>query len=250
MFKKLTIAIFVFGVFMTHGTTHAESSVQKIAPALDSYQKELVLTEIWSRESLSKRDRGLVTLAILLSRGHIVDVAFYTAKALDEGVKPREISELVTHLAFYSGMGDANAVAPEIAKVFADRGIDSKALPKREVELLPLNEKSEAMRAAFVENTFGTTGPGVVKYTTETLFTDLWLRPGLAPRDRSLITVSALVATGKVEQVPFHLNKALDNGLALSEAQEMLTHLAFYAGWPNVFSAMPVFKSVFEQRAN
>ncbi len=88
----------------------------------------------------------------------------------------------------------------------------------------------------------------MLDYTTEALFLDLWLRPDLKPRDRSLVTVSALIAAGKVEQIPFHLNKAMDNGLAREQASEVLTHLAFYAGWPNVFSALPVAKEVFAQR--
>ena len=90
--------------------------------------------------------------------------------------------------------------------------------------------------------------PGLVQYTTDLLFNDLWLRPDLAPRDRSLVTVSALIAAGQVAQVPFHLNKAMDNGLTLAQAAEVITHLAFYVGWPNAMSALPVAKEVFEKR--
>ena len=89
----------------------------------------------------------------------------------------------------------------------------------------------------------------MVQYTTDLLFRDLWLRPALAPRDRSLVTVSALIAAGQVEQMPFHLNKAMDNGLTEQQAGEVLTQLAFYAGWPRVFSALPVAKQVFAQRS-
>jgi 4-carboxymuconolactone decarboxylase len=60
--------------------------------------------------------------------------------------------------------------------------------------------------------------------------------------------VSALIASGQVAQIPFHLNRAMDNGLTNAEASEVLTHLAFYAGWPNVFSAVPVAREVFEKR--
>jgi 4-carboxymuconolactone decarboxylase len=95
---------------------------------------------------------------------------------------------------------------------------------------------------------FGAVAPGVVQYTTDLLFRNLWLRPALAPRDRSLVTVSALIANGHVAQITYHLNRAMDNGLTRGQASEMLTHLAFYAGWPNVFSAMPVVKQVFEAR--
>jgi 4-carboxymuconolactone decarboxylase len=114
--------------------------------------------------------------------------------------------------------------------------------------LLPLDEAAEAQRASRVGQQFGTVAPGVVQYTTDFLFRDLWLRPGLAPRDRSLVTVSALVATGQAAQLSYHLNRAMDNGLTRAQAAETFTQLAFYAGWPNVFSALPVAKDVFEKR--
>ena len=133
-------------------------------------------------------------------------------------------------------------------EVFARRHIGADELPKASPELLPLNEAAEAERKTRVEQQFGTVAPGVVQYTTDVLFRDLWLRPDLAPRDRSLVTVSALVANGQVAQMPYHLNRAMDNGLTQPQAAEVLTHLAFYVGWPNVFSALPVAKDVFEKR--
>jgi 4-carboxymuconolactone decarboxylase len=108
---------------------------------------------------------------------------------------------------------------------------------------LPLDKAADDKRADMVEENFGNVAPGVVKYTSEALFWDLWLRPGLAPRDRSMVTVSALVASGQVAQVTYHLGRAMDNGLSEKEAGEMLTQLAFYAGWPNVFSIMPVLRT-------
>jgi 4-carboxymuconolactone decarboxylase len=103
-------------------------------------------------------------------------------------------------------------------------------------------------RATRVEQQLGSTVPGLVQYTTDILFRDLWLRPDLAPRDRSLVTVSALIASGLVAQMPFHLNRAMDNGLTQAQAAEVITHLAFYAGWPNAMSAAPVAKHVFDKR--
>ena len=133
--------------------------------------------------------------------------------------------------------------------VFRKRGVTSDQLPPATAELLPLNEAAEAQRAANVQRDFGTVAAGVVQYTTDVLFRDLWLRPALAPRDRSLVTVSALIASGQVAQVGYHLNRAMDNGLTEAQASEMLTQLAFYAGWPNVFSALPVVKGVFDGRS-
>jgi 4-carboxymuconolactone decarboxylase len=173
----------------------------------------------------------------------------YIELALDSGVKPAEISEIITHLAFYSGWGNAMSAAAVTNPQFATRGIDANQLPVASPKPLPLDEAAEAERAVQVNQQYGNVAPGVVGYTTDILFRDLWLRPDLAPRDRSLVTVSALIAAGQAAQVPYHLNRAMDNGLSQPEASEALTHLAFYAGWPNVFSALPAAKEVFEKRA-
>ena len=139
--------------------------------------------------------------------------------------------------------------AVAVAKdVFAERKIAADQLPAASPSLLALNEAAEADRATRVGEQFGAVFPGVVQYTTDVLFRDLWLRPDLAPRDRSLVTVSALIASGQVAQLTGHLNIGMNNGLTQAETAEAITHLAFYVGWPNVFSAMPVAKDVFEKR--
>ena len=139
--------------------------------------------------------------------------------------------------------------AVAVAKgVFADRKIGADQLPAASPSPLPLDKEAEAKRATNVEQQFGNVAPGVVQYTTDVLFRDLWLRPDLAPRDRSLVTVSALIANGQVAQISYHLNRAMDNGLTQTQAAEAVTQLAFYAGWPNAFSALPVVKDVFEKR--
>jgi 4-carboxymuconolactone decarboxylase len=168
--------------------------------------------------------------------------------ALDNGVKPREISEVITHLAFYSGWGNAMSAVAVTKEVFSKRKIGTDQLASTSPAHLPLDQAAEAQRATRVAEQFATVAPGVVQYTTDLLFRDLWLRPDLMPRDRSLVTVSALIAAGQVAQIPYHLNRAMDNGLTQAQASEVLTHLAFYAGWPNIFSALPVAKDVFEKR--
>ena len=168
--------------------------------------------------------------------------------ALDNGVKPAEISEIITHLAFYSGWANATGAAAVAKGVFAERNIGVDQLPAASPSLLPLNEAAETDRAKRVGDQFGTIFPGVVQYTTDVLFRDLWLRPDLAPRDRSLVTISALIATGQVAQLTGHIPIGMNNGLTQPEIAEAMTHLAFYVGWPNVFSAMPVAKEVFEKR--
>jgi 4-carboxymuconolactone decarboxylase len=224
--------------------------VRMVAPALEKYTQGRLLGEVWKRPGLAARDRSIVTLAALIARNQTIEMPYYLSLALDNGAKPGEISEIITHLAFYSGWSNAMAAVAVAKDVFTQRRIGAAELPSASPRHLPLDEAVEAQRAERVGRQFGAVAPGVVQYTTEILFRDLWLRPDLAPRDRSLVTVSALIASGQVAQMPYHLNKAMDNGLTQTEAAEVLTHLAFYVGWPNVFSALPVAKDVFEKRLN
>lgn len=222
--------------------------IQMVSPALEHYTESIVLLDLWKRPDLSPRDRSIVTIAVLIAKNQPLELPFYLGRALDNGVQPGEISEIITHLAFYSGWPNAMAAVSAAGPLFTERKIGADQLAQVSVQLLPLDKAAEEQRATSVERDFGKVAPGVVQYTTDVLFRDLWLRPGLAPRDRSLVTVSALVASGQVAQVTYHLGKAMDNGLTEKQASEALTQLAFYAGWPNVFSAMPVFKDVFAKR--
>jgi len=223
------------------------SEINMVAPALEKYAQGPI-AELWKRPELSPRDRSIVTLAALIARNQTTEMPHYINLALDNGVKPREISEIITHLAFYSGWANAVSAAAVAKDVFTERKIGADQLPPASPVLLPLDKEAEAKRAANVQQQFGNVAPGIVQYTSDVLFRDLWLRPGLAPRDRSLVTVSALIASAQVAQITYHLNRAMDNGLTRKQAGEVVTHLAFYAGWPNAFSALPVVKDVFEKR--
>jgi 4-carboxymuconolactone decarboxylase len=249
---KLSAAI-VAALFLT-ASSLAQADMRPedlsmVAPALEKYTQDRLLGQLWKRPGLSARDRSIVTLAVLITRNQAIDMPYYVALALDSGVKPREISEIITHLAFYSGWENAMSAVASTKEVFSGRGIKADELPAASPKLLALNEAAESQRASRNDQQFGTVAPGVLQYTTDLLFRDLWLRPDLAPRDRSLVTVSALVASGQVAQMPYHLNRAMDNGLTQAEASEVFTQLAFYTGWPNVFSALPVAKDVFEKRS-
>jgi len=218
-----------------------------VAPALEKYAQG-TLAELWKRPALSRRDRSVATLAALIARNQSIEMPYYVNLALENGVKPREISEIITHLAFYSGWANAISASAVAKGVFVQRKIEGDQLAPASPELLSLDEAAEAKRAEAVEQQFGKVAPGIVQYTTDVLFRDLWLRPDLAPRDRSLVTVSTLIASGQVAQITYHLNRAMDNGLTREEAGELVTHLAFYVGWPNAFSALPVVKDVLEKR--
>lgn len=88
--------------------------------------------------------------------------------------------------------------------------------------------------------------PKMIDLTEKVLFGDVWERPNLSKRDRSLIVCAVLTATYRPEQLKGHLQRALDNGLTKDELAEMITHVAFYAGWPASMSAAKIAKDVFE----
>ncbi len=98
------------------------------------------------------------------------------------------------------------------------------------------------------QKALGGFAPKLVELTDDVLFGDVWERPQLGKRDRSLITCAALIATGKSEQMEFHFPNAIKNGVTREELVEMITHLAFYAGWPNAMSAVNRAKALFETK--
>src|SRR6188768_2559250 len=98
-----------------------------------------------------------------------------------------------------------------------------------------------------VRQSLGNFAPKLVDLTEDVLFGDVWERPQLSKRDRSLITCAALIATGKTEQMEFHFPNAIKNGVTQAELIEVITHLAFYTGWPNAMSAANRAKALFEQ---
>ncbi len=222
--------------------------IRMVAPGLEKSAQGPV-ADLWTAPGLSPRDRSIVTLAALIARSQTIEMAHQFGVALDNGVTPREISETITHLAFYSGWANAMSAIAAAKDVFAQRKVSADQLSPATGPQLPLDAAAEAQRAARVDHQFGMVAPGLVQDTTDVLFRDLWLRPGLDPRDRSLVTVSALIAAGQVAQLSGHLSRAMDHGLTQPEAAEVIRQLAYYVGWPNAFSALPVAKEVFDKRS-
>lgn len=96
---------------------------------------------------------------------------------------------------------------------------------------------------------FSDIAPALGEYTQNVLFGDVWERPGLSKRDRSLITVATLIAGYRTNELPFHLKRALENGVTKDELIELITHLAFYAGWPPASTAIGIARQVFADAA-
>ncbi|WP_032912262.1 carboxymuconolactone decarboxylase family protein [Yersinia frederiksenii] len=224
------------------------ADIQFVSPALARFSHEVITDDLWKRDELSQRDRSIVTVAILIARNQPTELKHFIEVALDSGVTPAEVSEIITHLAFYSGWPNAMSAIAVTKDIFQQRGVSAEQLPEALPTLLPLNQEAEKQRAETVEKNVGPISPGLVKFTADPLFLDLWQRPALKPRDRSLVTVSALIASGQSAQISYHLNRAMDNGLTSAEAGEIVTQAAFYAGWPNAFSAVPVVGEVLRAR--
>lgn len=149
--KLLASVIVALSVIAPTGA-HAQEPKMKgdvlvVAPTLTKYKEGRVLGEVWKRPGLSVRDRSIATLAALIARGQTIETAFYLNRALDNGVKPAEISEIITHLAFYSGWANAMAAIAVTKDVFADRKIATDQLAASSPTLLALNEPAEADRA-------------------------------------------------------------------------------------------------------
>lgn len=107
-------------------------------------------------------------------------------------------------------------------------------------------DQTMAFEPTDARKSFGGIAPHLADITDKVLFGDVWQHPALSPRDRSLVTISCLIALYRTNELPFHLGKALDNGVTQDEIVETITQLAFYAGWPPAMTALGIAGKVFE----
>lgn len=224
----------------------APPAVYGVAPGLGHFTDDVLFGDVWERTDLSSRDRSLVTVAALVAMGRIAQIGGHVGRGLDNGLEPEVIGELITQLAFYTGWPNAISAVGEVSRIYAERGIATVAMS--EAARIALEAAAEEARTNTVNATVAPTAPGLADLTNRVLFGDLWQRPDMSARDRSLVTMAALVAIGQPEQLPFHANRAMDNGLTREEAAGVITHLGFYAGWPRAMSAVPVLERVFAAR--
>jgi len=106
---------------------------------------------------------------------------------------------------------------------------------------------SEPKEPTVAQKLVGDFAPKLAQLSDDVLFGDVWERAELSPRDRSLVTVAALIANGNTEQLTGHLSRAKQNGLSETELAEVIIHLAFYAGWPRAMSAVKIAREVFKK---
>jgi 4-carboxymuconolactone decarboxylase len=150
------------------------------------------------------------------------------------GATPRTA---MTHIAIQELLNGKNV---EWLEKVSDEQYNKQPLPTQ-------GEKDMNKEPSAIKKNFGDFSPKLVQLTDDVLFGDVWERAELSKRDRSLVTVAALIAGGNSEQLPFHLQRAKENGVTEAELIETITHLAFYSGWPKAMSAITVAKEVFKK---
>jgi 4-carboxymuconolactone decarboxylase len=219
------------------GTSRLSGALQqKIAPGLATLTDEVLFGDVWRRPELSPRDRSLVTISVLIATGKPAQLAGHLGRALDNGVKPSEASGLLAHLAIYSGWPSAVSALEVYEQVYTARKVDTSALSAMGPRL-PAHG-SDVARAKTVTEELGAVAPKFVQLTNDVVFDDLWRRSDLSARDRSLVTIAALAATGDEDQLDVYLRRGLESGLTRNQIAEALAHLGFYAGWPKATKAM------------
>ena len=184
---------------------------------------DLLYAETWERPELSPRDRSLVTVAVGTALYASSEVRFHVGRALDNGVTQEEISELITHVTFYSGFPTGVNAARVAADVFEQRG-------------LPLPD-ARFPGAPYLDTLIS----GLV-------YRDTWPRRALSLRDRSLNTIAMTQAAYQTDQLRAHVRRGLDNGITPEELSEMMAHVRLYSGFPSGVNGSRLLAEVLQER--
>ena len=220
---------------------------QRLAPGLASLTDDVLYGDVWRRPELSPRDRSLVTISILIATGRTAQLGGHLSRGLENGLLPAETSGVLAHLAIYCGWPSAVSALQVYEQVYAARKVDTAALPAV-VPRLP-TPQSDAGRPAALDESVTAIAPKFAQLTADVVFGDLWQRSDLTTRDRSLVTIAALAASGTDDQLEFYLRRALGSGLTRAQIAEAVTHLAFYAGWSKATTAMAALARVPQESA-
>lgn len=213
---------------------------QRVAPGMAAYTDEVLFGQVWPGPGLSQRDRSLVVISALIASDKPAQLRGHLGRALDNGVTPVEASGVLTHLAFYAGWPSAVVSLAVFDEVYTARDIDTAALAPFAARPAPSRPAPDA------DDAFA---PGFARLTDTVIRDDLWRRTDLVPRDRLLVTISALTALGEADQIPDLIRQSSTSGLTRADVGEALTHLAFYVGWPRVTLALEVLETVPEWSA-
>lgn len=217
-----------------------------------------VVGAMWARPELSRRDRSLLVISCLAAQAREDELVLHTRIGLRNGLKQSEIEEILLHVAAYAGYPAAMAASRRIDKGLAEElGVD--ALPDRKAAA----EKSDAERdrdaadvlctivgareigpaqgLAQLEQLLGEVGVTAYRFA----FGDIWSRPELSRRDRSIVVIAILTALGTAAELEVHAPAGLRHGLTRVEIEEIANHLSLYAGIPRAVEAIRAIKAAF-----
>jgi len=213
-------------------------------PYLGELRDTLLYGDIWERPQLSKRDRSMITIAVLqaLYRDQLLG---HIGRALDNGLTQEEIAEVILHVTFYSSWPTGVKAAGMARDVFMDRGLPADGIgPSAHQPPPPDMEMPQYTSGAYAAV------PYLGELRNRVLFGDIWERPELSKRDRSMITVAVAQAMYATPELRVHIGRALDdNGVTQEEIAEIILHTTFYGGgWPGAVTAGGVAAQLFEER--
>jgi 4-carboxymuconolactone decarboxylase len=231
----------------------ARGMAKAVGP-LGAFGLDHVLGDIWSRPQLGRRDRSLVSVTALVCLGAERELRTHIGGALNHGATADEIEELILHVSAYAGYPRAFDGMRVALALFAER--DDVEMPRERRDAAELDDDArhagglvelgnltglapEAVPAAV--EPLGEVGRFVVDY----LFGQIWSRPELPARDRSLVTLGALITLGKVAELEIHVPGALRNGLSREQIEEVILQLTLYAGYPAAIEAIRATRRIF-----
>jgi 4-carboxymuconolactone decarboxylase len=226
--------------------------------AIASFSIDHVLGDIWSRPELARRDRSLVSVAALTCLGCNVELRTHLAGALHHGVEVDEIEELMLQLSGYAGYPRAIEGLRVAIKLFSEREDVERPLPRPAAEQKDDEQRERDGAEVFqrlmgwkastevvsrvMEDELGALG----RFGLQHLMGEIWSRPQLGPRDRSLITLVALISLGKLAELRVHVPAALRHGMTREEVDEVILQLALYLGYPAAVEAKNMTREILE----
>ncbi len=215
-------------------------SIEERMGALGSFMIDHVFGDVWSRPQLSRRDRSLITVTTITVIDRPEQLRAHVRFGRRNGLTPAELHEIMVHLTVYAGWPRAINGASIVRAALEETGEAaplSPATPRSDAERLA----AASVSAADLEAQYGPVGRYIAAYVAG----EVWSRPELPPRDRSLVTVAALAALNRPEELRLHTGRALANGVRREEIEELMLQVATYAGFPAGVDGMRVVRSVF-----
>lgn len=217
--------------------TAGRDNLGDFAPEFARYNDDILFGEVWSRNNvLSLHDRSIITICSLVGSGILDDsLKYHIANARKNGVTRDEMVEIVTQLGFYAGWPKAWAVFPLAKDVYGDDSTKT------------FENLGQKLTQTAGRTYLGDFAPEFARYNDDILFGEVWSRNNvLSLHDRSLVTVSTLIGAGIfTDALKHHMQNAKNNGVTQEEMVELITQLAFYAGWPKAWAVFPMAKEIY-----